>query len=292
MASSYRQRRMPPCTPTINRAGWLVAGVLALFVVAALTGVVSGGPLDPPGAPSATGTLPQVEPRSPIPPVGWNGTFPIVISQPGSYFLTRSLTSPHGSPNRRDPDHRRQRQPSISNGFTLPRRLDRAGMTAFAVDRPASAASISATVLSATGFSGSAGCGSDWRSAVFSRVEHITAIDNLDCGHCAWLRLRDHQLQRQREPRTAISTQYSVVRGCHVRRTTQTYGIYAERCLAYRRQQGVEQRLRHLWSASRSPSPAANTVRSNTSTNNLSYRHQLSTEPTTSATPTWRPART
>ncbi len=76
----------------INRAGWLVAGVLALFVAAALTGVVSGGPLDPPAAPSSTGTLPQVEPRSPIPPVGWNGTFPIVISQPGSYFLTGNLT--------------------------------------------------------------------------------------------------------------------------------------------------------------------------------------------------------
>lgn len=75
----------------INRAGWLVAGVLALFVVAAMTGIVSGGPLDPPGAPSATGTLPQVEPRSPIPPVGWNGSFPIVIDQPGSYFLTRSI---------------------------------------------------------------------------------------------------------------------------------------------------------------------------------------------------------
>ena len=38
----------------INRAGWLVAGVLALFVVAAMTGVVSGGPLDPPGAPAPT----------------------------------------------------------------------------------------------------------------------------------------------------------------------------------------------------------------------------------------------
>ena len=38
----------------IIRAGWLVAGVLALFVVAAMTGIVSGGPLDPPGAPAPT----------------------------------------------------------------------------------------------------------------------------------------------------------------------------------------------------------------------------------------------
>ena len=38
----------------VNRAGWLVAAVLALFVVASVTGVVSGGPLDPPGAPAPT----------------------------------------------------------------------------------------------------------------------------------------------------------------------------------------------------------------------------------------------
>jgi parallel beta-helix repeat protein len=60
-------------------------------IAAMLASGVRGGPLDPPGPPSATGTLPQVEPRSPIPPVGWDGSFPIVISQPGSYFLTRNL---------------------------------------------------------------------------------------------------------------------------------------------------------------------------------------------------------
>ena len=47
----------------INRAGWLVAGVLAIFVVAAMTGVVSGGPLDPPGPPAPTQkTLDQIAP--------------------------------------------------------------------------------------------------------------------------------------------------------------------------------------------------------------------------------------
>jgi hypothetical protein len=62
-----------------------------IAIIAMLATGVRGGPLDPPGPPGST--LPQVEPRSPIPPVGWNGTFPIVIDQPGSYFLTRNLTT-------------------------------------------------------------------------------------------------------------------------------------------------------------------------------------------------------
>ncbi|MFI5178981.1 MAG: right-handed parallel beta-helix repeat-containing protein, partial [Vicinamibacterales bacterium] len=76
-----------------------VANILLVLILAVGIGIVAmlasgarGGPLDPPGPPSATGTLPQVEPRMPIPPVGWNGTFPIAITQPGSYFLTRNLT--------------------------------------------------------------------------------------------------------------------------------------------------------------------------------------------------------
>ncbi len=36
------------------KARWMLAGVLALFVVSALAGVVSGGALDPPGAPGST----------------------------------------------------------------------------------------------------------------------------------------------------------------------------------------------------------------------------------------------
>jgi hypothetical protein len=64
---------------------------VGIGIVAMLATGARGGPLDPPAPPSATGTLPQVEPRMPIPPVGWNGSFPIVIDQPGSYFLTRDL---------------------------------------------------------------------------------------------------------------------------------------------------------------------------------------------------------
>ena len=65
--------------------------VIGLATLAAVARWAAAGPLDPPGAPAST--LPQVEPRSPIPPVGWNGTYPIVISQPGSYFLTQRLTA-------------------------------------------------------------------------------------------------------------------------------------------------------------------------------------------------------
>ena len=78
-----------------ERAAWVAAGVLGLMIVAAMTGVVTGGPLDPPGPPGAT--QPQVEPRSPIPPVGWTGAYPITISQSGSYFLTRNLDPTGGN---------------------------------------------------------------------------------------------------------------------------------------------------------------------------------------------------
>lgn len=96
----------------------LLALILAvgIGIVAMLASGVRGGPLDPPGPPSATGTLPQVEPRNPIPPVGWNGTFPITISQPGSYFLTGNITAPSGK------DGIVIATPSVTldlNGFTL-----------------------------------------------------------------------------------------------------------------------------------------------------------------------------
>jgi hypothetical protein len=70
----------------------LLALVLAvgIAIVALLATRSTAGPLDPPGPPAST--LPQVEPRSPIPPAGWSGAFPITITQPGSYFLTQNLS--------------------------------------------------------------------------------------------------------------------------------------------------------------------------------------------------------
>lgn len=64
-------------------------------IIGLLAGRAWGGPLDPPGTPGPT--LAQVEPRSPIPPVGWNGTFPIVIGQPGSYYFTRDIQQGTGN---------------------------------------------------------------------------------------------------------------------------------------------------------------------------------------------------
>jgi hypothetical protein len=83
-------------TTVSHRVNTLLLVLLVLMagaIIAILATRASGGPLDPPGPPSATGTLTQIEPRMPIPPVGWNGTFPITVSQPGSYFLTGNVTS-------------------------------------------------------------------------------------------------------------------------------------------------------------------------------------------------------
>lgn len=40
--------------PFLPKAGWMLAGVLALYLLSALAGVVSGGDLDPPGLPGST----------------------------------------------------------------------------------------------------------------------------------------------------------------------------------------------------------------------------------------------
>ncbi len=69
-----------------SRAGWVLALVMSLLVVASLTGVVRGGPLDPPGPPGPT--QPQIEPRIPI------DHLPFDITGPGSYFLTQDLIAP------------------------------------------------------------------------------------------------------------------------------------------------------------------------------------------------------
>jgi hypothetical protein len=78
----------------LKNALWLIVGaVVAVWAVTSLVSLVRAGPMDPPGPPTG-GTmkpLDQIEPRTAI----WQpgaGDFPIVISQPGSYYLVENIT--------------------------------------------------------------------------------------------------------------------------------------------------------------------------------------------------------
>ena len=62
-----------------NKLGWGLSAALALLLLAALAGVVHGGPLDPTGPPGSTG-------KNVI------TSLPFGISQPGSYVLNSNLT--------------------------------------------------------------------------------------------------------------------------------------------------------------------------------------------------------
>ncbi len=78
-----------------NRINTVLLLIILTGGTLALASRALGGPLDPAGPPGST--LPQVEPRVPLPPVGWNGTDPIMISQSGSYFLTRNVAITTGN---------------------------------------------------------------------------------------------------------------------------------------------------------------------------------------------------
>src|SRR5262245_21481061 len=62
--------------------------VVGIAIVAVLATGVRGGPLDPPGAPASTDSVKL--PGTPI------SSAPFTISQPGHYYLTRSLALPVG----------------------------------------------------------------------------------------------------------------------------------------------------------------------------------------------------
>jgi parallel beta-helix repeat protein len=67
----------------VDRATGAIVGILALFVIAVLTGVVNAGPLDPGGSPGST---PGV--RRPGTPIE---TLPFTINNSGHYYLTGNL---------------------------------------------------------------------------------------------------------------------------------------------------------------------------------------------------------
>lgn len=232
--------------------------LLVLVALLALIGMVAtgvrGGPLDPPGAPAST--LPQVEPRSPIPPVGWNGTFPIVISQPGSYFFTRSLT---GTLNANGIEITTDNVTVDLNGFTLTGAGNQSGIK---VIGQRSGLHIRNGVVRTW----DSGVEAWWAGgeAVCSSVDHVTALGNVfgirmgfdsditDCNASGNV--------------YGIYTHYSVVRGCHATDNT-TYGIYAQDVSLIEGNKVWNNGFGIVVTFS-GAQPGNNTVRSNTSTNN------------------------
>jgi hypothetical protein len=76
-----------------NRATTASLALTALVLVAVIGKLATdayGGPLDPPAPPASTAAL--IEPRTPISQPATAGGFPIVISQPGSYYLATNVT--------------------------------------------------------------------------------------------------------------------------------------------------------------------------------------------------------
>jgi hypothetical protein len=78
----------------VNAVLALLVTVCALGVVALYASRALGGPLDPPGP--VASTQPLVEPRIPISQPASAAGFPIVISQPGSYYLASNITGVTG----------------------------------------------------------------------------------------------------------------------------------------------------------------------------------------------------
>jgi hypothetical protein len=72
-----------------DKLGWALAAALSLLLVAALAGVVRGGPLDPPSSPGPTQEGLLFQPAS-------CAGFPITINQSGSYEFAQNITMPAG----------------------------------------------------------------------------------------------------------------------------------------------------------------------------------------------------
>ncbi len=72
-----------------EKLAWAIVATLALFVAAAITGVVSGGPLDPPNPPVSTPN--GIDGRIPI------DRLPFTIADSGSYVVTRDLAYADGN---------------------------------------------------------------------------------------------------------------------------------------------------------------------------------------------------
>jgi Right handed beta helix region len=72
----------------------VISTLAAALVALSLASGAFAGPLDPPADPGST--TPPVEPRTPIPDPTQPIAFPIMISEPGSHYLTQNLTGTAG----------------------------------------------------------------------------------------------------------------------------------------------------------------------------------------------------
>jgi hypothetical protein len=80
-----------------NALRLIVGAVVAVWAVSSLVGLVRAGPMEPWAPPGSTmKTVDAVEPRHPIWQPDSPGSFPIVISQPGSYYLGENITGVAG----------------------------------------------------------------------------------------------------------------------------------------------------------------------------------------------------
>jgi hypothetical protein len=78
----------------LTTAALTVAAIALLTVLARLASDAYGGPLDPPAPPASTQS--SIEPRTPITQPASAAAFPLLISQPGSYYLASNITGVAG----------------------------------------------------------------------------------------------------------------------------------------------------------------------------------------------------
>jgi parallel beta-helix repeat protein len=142
----------------IDRAGWALLGAIGIGVLVVAAGVVRAGALDPSAPPAPTmKTLSQVEPRTPI------SSIPFTISQPGSYYLTSSLTI----------------APGTDNGITIASdnvTLDLAGFTLDGGGSGADGVGVAAHNPAYAGITIRNGSATGWGDAGFSTLAAASAV--------------------------------------------------------------------------------------------------------------------
>lgn len=142
---------------TWNRINTLIL-LLVLFALVSLIGMlaagVSGGPLDPPGAPGSTDGV-----RRPGTPIS---SLPFSITQPGYYYVTRNLTGPAGTDG-----------VIISSDNVT---LDLGGFTLFGTSKTADGVRVAGTRVGIRVHNGSL---EGWNTALRMSSAHYSRVDNV-----------------------------------------------------------------------------------------------------------------